>query len=103
MAFLLILSLSFANDCYSQLAIDTKYSQEEVTKILMSCNNQFLIGQTIFLNNSPVSDKIIRKYYPVDSENVTVTEVEKAHRLLNYAKCEEISANLKKYMDKCNK
>lgn len=89
--------------CLKQLSIDIKHSEEQITQLLMSCNNIFLIGQTIFLNNNKLSDKIIRKYYPKTTQDgdAPVTEHEKGGRLIDYAKCEEISRNIKIYMKRC--
>lgn len=91
--------------CLDQLAVDTNHSQEQITHILMSCNNQFLIGQTIFLNNNKLSDKMIRTYYPKTTQggDAPVTEHEKGGRLVEYSKCEEITKNVKKYMKRCQK
>lgn len=91
-------------ECLKELCVKTGYTEESITRILMECNNQFLIGQTIFLNNNKVSDKMIRKFYPRNDEYIDmVTEVEKGRRLLNYNKCEEISRNFKLYISSCEK
>lgn len=93
------------NSCLKQLSVDTNHTEEQITYILMSCNNIFLIGQTIFLNNNKLSDKLIRKYYPKTTQDgdAPVTEHEKGGRLVEYSKCEEISRNVKKYMKRCQK
>lgn len=89
----IILTLMLQANASDDLATRTGYTEEEITKILMECNNRFLQGETLFMGNSKDKDRTIRKYYPRDTE--VVFEHEKAARLLEFSKCQEISAAIK--------
>lgn len=93
-------------ECYKKLAKDTKHSETAITKMIMECNNMFLDGQFIYLGPTKVQEKLIRKRWPAKDEegnDIPVGELEKADKIIFYAKCEEISRNLKIYINQCLK
>lgn len=86
------------------MAKETKYSLEQITVILVECNNMFLDGQFLYLGSSKAKEKLIRKRWPANDkfgEQIPVTELEKANRLMDYTECEGIARNLKTYMERC--
>lgn len=91
-------------ECLKQLSIDTKHSDEQITKILMECNNRLLDGQFMYINAHKFSDALIRKRWPCKDDNgnvCPVTAIERAHLLLDFNECENIARNLKEYMKRC--
>lgn len=95
----MILTSHSQASCLDNLVKDTGYTQPQITHVLMTCNNLFLTGQTIYLKNDTKSDILIRKQHPRMIQEVP--QQEKAKYLLDYTKCEEIAKNMSKYMKKC--
>lgn len=64
----------------------------------------FLDGQFLYLGSSKAKSKLIRKRWPAKDDmgnDWPVTEWEKADKLIEYTKCEEIARNFKTYMSRC--
>lgn len=91
--------------CLKDMVKDTKHTEEQVTMILMTCNNQFIMGQHVFLDTNQRTDKIIRKRYPSSDPDVqalnAVSAVERALRLLDYSICERVTHLYQVYMKQC--
>ena len=84
--------------CYTKLVEQTKVSEEKIALILMRCNVKMIEGENYLLN--PEMHTLRMNLYPRD-EAVDMGHVEKAHRILFYNECKQITKLVNDFMDRC--
>ena len=111
---LLILSLLLPSICLAKTEAEClkdldarmpkQYKGMEFAKYIMICNVKLMEGFRIYLNGGKYVDRKIRQMYPCKTDegiDCPVSELEKADRLFEYNKCEEIAHALAEHMKSC--
>lgn len=91
-------------ECLTRMSKATKYSETDMVKIIMTCNNKLLDGVHMFIYANNQTEKLIRKRYPsADKEgnDYPVGTMERALMMLDHGKCEEVTNLFQTYMKVC--